>query len=84
MKRSRVAALACAVIGSTATAAFPVVILDETWAEYGGTRAEPANGFGAHITLAAKSDFSAGFGFWDGEAFTASGTWIGNDSSGSA
>lgn len=84
MKRLRLASLACAVIGSTATAAFPVVVLDETWAEYGGTRAEPASGFGAHITLAAKSDFSAGFGLWDGAAFTASGTWIGNDSAGSA
>ena len=84
MKWSRAGALACAVMCSGATAAFAVVILDETWTEHGGTSDEPGNGFGAHIVLADKIDFAAGIGLWDGESFAASGTWIGNDSSGSA
>jgi hypothetical protein len=74
--------LAIAVMG--AGTANSVVVLDETWSEYGGSEAEPSSGFGAHIALAKKKDFAAGFGLWDGDAFAASGTWIGNDSSGSA
>jgi hypothetical protein len=67
-----------------AAAANAVVVLDQTWFEYGGSDADPSNGFGAHIALASKAEFAAGFGLWDGEVFAASGTWIGNDSEGDA
>ncbi len=58
-----------------------VVILDSTWAEEGGTNADPSAGFGAHIDLAYEPQFEATIAFSsDGETVgDCSGAWIGND-----
>ncbi len=58
-----------------------VVILDSTWAEAGGSEAEPSAGFGAHIDLAYEPQFEATIAFSsDGETLgDCSGVWLGND-----
>jgi hypothetical protein len=75
--RRLAAALACTALCGAAQA---VVILDSTWAANGGSEADPASGFGAHIALANRPQFDAAVSFSaDGEVFGAcSGTWIGN------
>lgn len=58
-----------------------VVILDSTWQSEGGTRNNPAAGFGAHLRLAAEPQFQGVLALSsDGESWgEASATWIGND-----
>lgn len=58
-----------------------VVILDSTWRAQGGRAGHEADGFGAHLALAAEPQFRAVLAFAsDGETWgEASGTWIGND-----
>jgi hypothetical protein len=69
---------------SAPIAAPAVVILDSTWAENGGRAGAWSAGFDAHIALAAQPQFASIIGFWDGEQFGGSGTWIGNDAQGRA
>lgn len=61
-----------------------VIILDSTWAEYGGQRGAWDQGFDAHFELAAQARFSSIMGLWDGTQYGGSGTWIGNDADGNA
>lgn len=56
-----------------------VVILDSTWQQNGGGEGQEAEGFDAHVALAAEPQFMAIFGLHDGESYGGSGTWIGND-----
>ena len=58
-----------------------VTILDSTWAAEGGGRGHEANGFRAHLRLAAEPQFRPVLALsTDGETWgEASGTWIGND-----
>jgi hypothetical protein len=61
-----------------------VVVLDSTWAEHGGKPGAWSRGFDAHFDLAAQPQFAGIVGFWDGEQYGGSGTWIGNDADGHA
>ena len=58
-----------------------VVVLDSTWREEGGAKGREAEGFGAHLRLAAEPQFRAVLALaTDGESWgEASATWIGND-----
>lgn len=80
-RRAGVAAaflLTAALLASPATA---VVILDSTWSSEGGAKGREAEGFGAHLRLAAEPQFRSVLALSsDGETWgEASGTWIGND-----
>jgi catechol 2,3-dioxygenase-like lactoylglutathione lyase family enzyme len=58
-----------------------VVILDSTWAEEGGTEADPGAGFTAALQIADESQFRGVIALsTDGESWgEASATWLGND-----
>jgi hypothetical protein len=62
-------------------AAGAVTILDSTWKAEGGGKGHEADGFGAHLRLAAEPKFASVLALsTDGETWgEASGTWIGND-----
>ncbi|MER2605059.1 MAG: trypsin-like serine protease [Siculibacillus sp.] len=78
------AVLLAAVVGADPATA--VVVLDETWKAEGGAKGREAEGFGAHLRLAAEPQFRAVLALArpDGEWGEASGTWIGNDDDGHA
>lgn len=80
----RRAGLAVAFLSAAAVLTPPasaVVILDGTWKAEGGAKGREAEGFGAHLRLAAEPQFRSVLALsTDGETWgEASGTWIGND-----
>lgn len=75
------ATLALSVAALVADPAAAVVVLDGTWSSEGGAVGREADGFGAHLRLAAEPQFRSVLALSsDGETWgEASGTWIGND-----
>ena len=71
---------AALIFGLVARPASAVVVLDGTWKAEGGAKGREAEGFGAHLRLAAEPQFRAvvALATPDGEWGEASGTWIGN------